>query len=68
MFYGNCRTIKATSPWLNVVFLVGVVIRLPTAMLESLSFSTAGYGFDEQAMKLLCNVSLIYNNLLVIHD
>ena len=50
---------KATSPWLNVVFLVGVIIRLPTAMLESLALSTAGYGFNEQAMKLLCNVSLI---------
>ena len=48
-----CRVVKASSPWLNVILLIGVIIRLPSTLLSRLVLSSHEYGFDIS----ICHVS-----------
>ena len=53
-----CRVVKASSPWLNAVLLVGIIIWLPSAMFNSLAVSSIEYdGIDEEHSNALCHVS-----------
>ena len=51
------RAVKASSPWLNVILIVGVIIRLPVPLLNSLSLSTNKYMLDVELITPLCYVS-----------
>ena len=51
------RIVKATSPWLNVILLSGIMIRLPATLLFGLSASANHYpGLMGKDLTPLCNV------------
>ena len=59
------RIVKATSPWLNVVLLSGIMIRLPAALLYGLSLSVNHYpGLMGKDWTPLCHVRECFNKLL----
>ena len=52
-----CRVVKASSPWLNVILLLGIIIWLPAALLNSLAVSSIEYGIAKEHSDALCRVS-----------
>ena len=49
---------KATSPWLNVILLFGIFIRLPSTYYDGLVFSSNYYsGLKGMDLTPLCHVS-----------
>ena len=58
------RNVKASSPWLNVILLVGVIVRLPTTLYDGLIFSANKYailkGTDFTLLCYVRNVSICH--------
>ena len=57
ILYYYSRIVKATSPWLNVVLLIGIMIRLPATLLFGLSISANHYpALMGKDLTPVCNV------------
>ena len=51
------RFVKASSPWINVILILGIIIRMPVSLLGSLAVSSRKYGIDPDHINPLCYVS-----------
>ena len=45
--YNACRAVKATSPWLNVILIVGILVRLSVPLMDGLIQSAASTKYVE---------------------
>lgn len=52
------RFMKASSPWINVILIMGIIIRIPVSLLSSIAASTVKYGFNSNYIVPLCYASL----------
>ena len=53
-----CRNVKASSPWMNVILLSGILLRLPVSIYGGLIFSGYKYaGLIGVDFTILCHVS-----------
>ena len=54
----TCRNVKATSPWLNVIILIGIIFRLPVILYDGTALSANHYdGLKGNDFTPLCYVS-----------
>ena len=51
------RTVKASSPRLNVIFLTGIILTLPTALFESIAKSSTTFDPHRDLLSAMCYVS-----------
>ena len=66
-YFCTDRFVKASSPWINVILIMGIIIRMPVSLLSSLAVSTAKYGFNSSYIVPLCYVSLKNSAILLSH-
>ena len=64
-YFFTDRFMKASSPWINVILIMGIIIRMPVSLLSSLAVSTAKYGFNSNYIVPLCYVSLKNSAILL---
>jgi hypothetical protein len=63
IIYDSCRNVKASSPWMNVILLTGILLRLPASIYGGLTVSGYKYaGLMGKDFTLLCYVSYILWN------
>ena len=60
------RNVKASSPWLNIILLVGAIVRLPTPLSYGLVISANEYdGLRGRDLTPLCHVRNVVTILLL---
>ena len=57
-FFFLLRNVKASSPWMNIILLIGILLRLPTSVYGGIIFSGYKYpGLTGMDFTPLCYVN-----------
>ena len=60
------RNVKASSPWMNIILLIGILLRLPTSVYGGIIYSGYKYpGLTGMDFTPLCYVN--YGNMICKH-
>ena len=53
-----CRNIKASSPRLNIVIIIGSIFLMPVTLTNVMTLSAGKYNIPKNTMDVLCQVGI----------